>query len=93
MEPKKRTRSFRVSDPLWEMVENLATEQEKKPSTVITEALASHVGEIVRRDRSLSNQQITGLLTKVGRLESELSKVKKLLHQGGNSERKNQNTS
>lgn len=92
--PKKKTRSFRVSDPLWEMVETMAAEQAKKPSAIITEALASHVGEVIRRDRSLSNQQITGIMSKVERLEDELSKVRNLLLTNGtNNERKNENTS
>lgn len=78
-EPKKKTRSFRVSDSLWGMIEQSAQEQNKKPSEIIIEALASHVGEVIRRDRSLSNQQVTALMLKVSKLETELTKVKHIL--------------
>tara|TARA_R110002020_G_scaffold472161_1_gene699872 strand:+ start:406 stop:687 length:282 start_codon:yes stop_codon:yes gene_type:complete len=78
-EPKKKTRSFRVSDSLWAMIEQTAQEQGKKPSEIIIAALASHVGDVIRRDKSLTNQQVTSIMSKVDRLEGELSKVKTML--------------
>ena len=76
---KKRTRSFRCSDPLWEIVEKTAVDQGKRPTEVIIEALASHVGELIRKDRKLTAAQVTAMVGKVDRLENELGKVKDLL--------------
>ena len=90
-EPKKKTRSFRVSDSLWAMIEQTAQEQGKKPSEIIIAALASHVGDAIRRDKSLTNQQVTSLMSKVERLEGELYKVKTML--GKHDEQPNPNTS
>ena len=80
MEIKKKTRSFRVSDTLWQMVESTAEEQNKKPSEIIIEALASHCGEIIRRDRKLSNQQIETILSKVASLENEAAQIKGVIY-------------
>jgi len=77
----KKTRSFRVNDTLWQMVEQTAANQDKKTSDVIVEAIASHVGEIIRKDRSLSNQKIAEILTHVSGLEKELDQVRTMLAQ------------
>lgn len=78
----KKTRSFRVNDTLWQMVEQTAAKQNIKTSDVIVEAIASHVGEIIRRDRSLSNQKIAEIMTHVSGLEKELDQVRSMLSQG-----------
>tara|TARA_R100001129_G_scaffold26203_1_gene17485 strand:- start:11396 stop:11647 length:252 start_codon:yes stop_codon:yes gene_type:complete len=72
----KQTKSFRVSDGLWELVEKTAAEQGKKPSEVIVESLASYCGEVIRRDRALSNQEIASLMIKVKAIEAETQKIK-----------------
>ena len=79
MNQVKSTKSFRVSDGLWELVEKTAAEQGKKPSEVIVESLASYCGEVIRRDRALSNQQVASLMVKVSALERETQKIKGVL--------------
>lgn len=76
MNQVKQTKSFRVSDGLWELVEKTAAEQGKKPSEVIVESLASYCGEVIRRDRALSNQEIASLMIKVKAIEAETQKIK-----------------
>ena len=72
----KRTRSFRCSDALWTLITKSAEDAEKKPSEVVTEALAAHCGELIRKDRQLTGQQVTSLVVKLGKMESELQKMK-----------------
>ena len=76
MSNNKRTRSFRCSDTLWGLIENTAAESGKKASEVVTEALAAHCGDIIRKDRQLTGQQVTHLIIKLEKMESELERMK-----------------
>ena len=88
MSNNKRTRSFRCSDTLWTLIAKTADDAGKKPSEVVTEALAAHCGDLIRKDRQLTGQQVTSLVIKLEKMEAELLKMKDAI---GN-ERKNQNT-
>ena len=92
MSENKRTRSFRCSDSLWQFVEQTAGDQSKKPTEVVIEALAAHCGELIRKDRQLTAQQVTSLLTKLDRMESELASVRKVVGKAEH-EPTNENTS
>jgi len=94
MNENKRTRSFRCPDPFWKLVEQMAADQDKKPTDVIIEALASHVGELIRKDRQLTAQQVTSLVMKCDKLEKEIANVRQVVgDRSSEHERKNETTS
>jgi len=93
MSENKRTRSFRCSDSLWQFVEQTAGDQNKKPTEVVIEALAAHCGELIRKDRQLTAQQVTSIVTKLKALERELASVRQVVGKRENNEPKNENTS
>ena len=94
MSKNKRTRSFRCPDPFWNLVEKMAKDQDKKPTDVIIDALASHVGELIRKDRRLTAQQITSLVVKCDKLEKELASVRQVVgERSSEHEPENENTS
>ena len=55
---------------------NAMREQGKKPSEIIVESLASYCGEVFRRDRALSNQEVASLMIRVKAIEAETKKIK-----------------
>lgn len=94
MNENKRTRSFRCPDPFWNLVEKMATDQDKKPTDIIIEALAAHCGELIRKDRQLTAQQVTSLVVKCDKLEKELASVRQVVgERSSEHERENENTS
>ncbi len=95
MNENKRTRSFRCPDAFWSLVEKMAKDQNKKPTDVIIEALATHCGELIRKDRQLTAQQVVSLLSKCDKLEKELISVQEIIGRKAEHEpvkRKNENT-
>jgi len=93
MSENKRTRSFRCSDTLWQFVEQTAGDQSKKPTEVVIEALAAHCGELIRKDRQLTAQQVTSIVTKLSALEKELASVRQVVGKAEKHEPENENTS
>tara|TARA_Y100000310_G_scaffold344260_1_gene456045 strand:- start:479 stop:754 length:276 start_codon:yes stop_codon:yes gene_type:complete len=85
-EKNKRTRSFRIDDSLWAIVDQTAVEQNKKPSEIIIAALVHYVGDIIRHDRKLSAKQIVSILGKIDKMTKELERINKTI---GNYEPEN----
>jgi uncharacterized protein (DUF1778 family) len=81
---KKRTRSFRCPDKLWEFVEDMANAENKKPTDIVIDAVSSHVGDLIRKDRQLSNQQITSIMMKLDKLQKELNSVSETVGERSN---------
>ena len=75
----KTTRSFRVDDDIWQLVEKAAKEQGKRTSDILNEAVVNFVGDLIRKDNKLSAQQLVSLLQQVKRIETEMSQIKKIL--------------
>ena len=73
---KKETKSFRVDPRLWKLVEAEATSSKKRPTDVINEALARHLGGVIRKNMNLDNEKLINFLTRLDVVTEELGQMK-----------------
>lgn len=78
---KKETKSFRVDPRLWKLVQSEAETSGKRTTDVITEALARHLGSVIRSKSDLDNSQLVHFLTRLDTVTKELGDMKGALSQ------------
>ena len=88
VENKKETKSFRVDPRLWKMVQTEAETSGKRTTDVITEALARHLGGVIRGKSDLDNAQLVHFLTRLDSVTKELGDMKGALSQYESKSRK-----
>ena len=88
VENKKETKSFRVDPRLWKMVQAEAETSGKRTTDVITEALARHLGGVIRGKSDLDNAQLVHFLTRLDSVTKELGDMKGALSQYESKSRK-----
>ena len=88
VENKKETKSFRVDPRLWKMVQSEAETSGKRTTDVITEALARHLGGVIRGKSDLDNAQLVHFLTRLDSVTKELGDMKGALSQYESKSRK-----
>ena len=59
---KKETKSFRVDPRLWKLVQAEAKSSNKRSTDVINEALARHLGGVLRGKMDLDNEKLVHFL-------------------------------
>jgi uncharacterized protein (DUF1778 family) len=85
---KKETKSFRVDPRLWKLVQAEAETSGKRTTDVITEALARHLGGVIRGKSDLDNAQLVHFLTRLDSVTKELGDMKGALSQYESKSRK-----
>ena len=88
VENKKETKSFRVDPRLWKLVQTEAETSGKRTTDVITEALARHLGGVIRGKSDLDNAQLVHFLTRLDSVTKELGDMKGALSQYESKSRK-----
>ena len=73
---KKETKSFRVDPRLWKLVQAEAKSSKSKPTDIINEALARHLGGIIRKKMDLDNEKLIHFLTRLDVVSEELDLMK-----------------
>ena len=73
---KKETKSFRVDPRLWKLVQAEAKSSKKRPTDVINEALARHLGGVIRNNMNLDNEKLINFLTRLDVVTEELGQMK-----------------
>jgi hypothetical protein len=76
VENKKETKSFRVDPRLWELVQSEALTNGKRPTDVINEALARHLGGVIRGKKDLDNDKLVHFLNRLEGVAKELGDMK-----------------
>jgi len=76
IENKKETKSFRVDPHLWKLVQAEAKSSDKRPTDVINEALARHLGGVIRGKLDLGNEKLIQFLTRLDVVTEELGQMK-----------------
>ena len=73
---KKETKSFRVDPRLWKLVQAEAKSSKSKPTDIINEALARHLGGVIRKKMDLDNEKLIHFLTRLDVVSEELDLMK-----------------
>ena len=73
---KKETKSFRVDPRLWKLVQAEAKSSKSKPTDIINEALARHLGGVIRKKTDLDNEKLIHFLTRLDVVSEELDLMK-----------------
>ena len=73
---KKETKSFRVDPRLWRLVQAEAKSSNKRSTDIINEALARHLGGVLRGKMDLENEKLVHFLTRLDKLTEELGEMK-----------------
>ena len=73
---KKETKSFRVDPRLWELVQAEAKSSNKRSTDVINEALARHLGSVLRGKMDLDNEKLVHFLTRLDKMTDELGEMR-----------------
>ncbi|GIT06351.1 MAG: hypothetical protein CM1200mP29_17620 [Verrucomicrobiota bacterium] len=73
---KKETKSFRVDPRLWKLVQAEAKSSKSKPTDIINEALAGHLGGVIRKKMDLDNEKLIHFLTRLDVVSEELDLMK-----------------
>ena len=73
---KKETKSFRVDPRLWKLVQAEAKSAKSKPTDIINEALARHLGGVIRKKMGLDNEKLIHFLTRLDVVSEELDLMK-----------------
>ena len=76
VENKKETKSFRVDPRLWKLVQSEAQSNGKRPTDVITEALARHLGGVIREKTDVDNDRLVHFLNRLDGVAKELGAMK-----------------
>ena len=76
VENKKETKSFRVDPRLWSLVQAEAESSGKRTTDVINEALARHLGGVIRGKVDLDNEKLVHFLTRLDSVTKELGDMK-----------------
>lgn len=76
VENKKETRSFRVDPRLWRLVQSEAQSNGKRPTDVINEALARHLGGVIRSKKDIDNDKLVHFLSRLDVVSKELGDMK-----------------
>ena len=75
-ENKKETKSFRVDPRLWQLVQSEAQSNGKRPTDVINEALARHLGGVIRGKNDINNDKLVHFLNRLDVVAKELGDMK-----------------
>jgi len=73
---KKETKSFRVDPRLWKLVQSEAMVNGKRPTDVINEALARHLGGVIRQKKDVDNDKLIHFLSRLDGVAQELGDMK-----------------
>ena len=73
---KKETKSFRVDPRLWKLVQAEAKSSKSKPTDIINEALARHLGGVIRKKMDLDNEKLIHFLTRLDVVSEEFDLMK-----------------
>ena len=76
IENKKETKSFRVDPRLWKLVQSEAQSNGKRPTDVINEALARHLGGVIRGKTDVDNDRLVHFLNRLDGVAKELGDMK-----------------
>ena len=76
VENKKETKSFRVDPRLWQLVQTEAHLNGKRPTDVINEALARHLGGVIRGKNDIDNDKLVHFLNRLDGVAKELGDMK-----------------
>ena len=76
VENKKETKSFRVDPRLWQLVQSEAQLNGKRPTDVINEALARHLGGVIRGKNDIDNDKLGHFLNRLDGVAKELGDMK-----------------
>ena len=73
---KKETKSFRVDPRLWKLVQAEAKSSKSKPTDIINEPLARHLGGVIRKKMDFDNEKLIHFLTRLDVVSEELDLMK-----------------
>ena len=76
VENKKETKSFRVDPRLWQLVQTEAHLNGKRPTDVINEALARHLGGVIRGKNDIDNDKLVHFLNRLDGVAKELGDMR-----------------
>ena len=76
VENKKETKSFRVDPRLRQLVQSEAHLNGKRPTDVINEALARHLGGVIRGKNDIDNDKLVHFLNRLDGVAKELGDMK-----------------
>lgn len=76
VENKKETKSFRVDPRLWKLVQSEAYLNGKRPTDVINEALARHLGGVIRGKNDIDNDKLVHFLNRLDGVAKELGDMR-----------------
>ena len=76
VENKKETKSFRVDPRLWQLVQSEAQLNGKRPTDVINEALARHLGGVIRGKNDIDYDKLVHFLNRLDGVAKELGDMK-----------------
>ena len=76
VENKKETKSFRVDPRLWQLVQSEAHLNGKRPTDVINEALARHLGGVIRGKNDIDNDKLVHFLNRLDGVAKELGDMR-----------------
>tara|TARA_Y100000746_G_scaffold130940_1_gene112092 strand:+ start:1558 stop:1848 length:291 start_codon:yes stop_codon:yes gene_type:complete len=76
VENKKETKSFRVDPRLWQLVQSEAQLNGKRPTDVINEALARHLGGVIRGKNDIDNDKLVHFLNRLDGVAKELGDMR-----------------
>jgi len=76
VENKKETKSFRVDPRLWKLVQSEAHSNGKRTTDVINEALARHLGGVIRGKIDVDNDKLVHFLNRLDGVAKELGDMK-----------------
>ena len=80
VENKKETKSFRVDPRLWQLVQSEAQLNGKRPTDVINEALARHLGGVIRGKNDIGNDKLVHFLNRLDGVAKELVDMKGVIN-------------
>lgn len=88
VENKKETKSFRVDPRLWQLVQSEAHLNGKRPTDVINEALARHLGGVIRGKNDIDNDKLVHFLNRLDGVAKELGDMKGFINDYESKSRK-----
>ena len=77
MPEKKTSRTFRLEDRMWNHVVAEANTRNIKPTQVVIEALAEHLGRVIRDRNEIDDSQLLQVLKQTEDLKAEIEKIEK----------------
>ena len=73
----KTSRTFRLPDRLWDHIKTEAKNRDIKPTQIVTEAIAEHLGRVIRSKNEIDDGQLLAVLKRTEELKEEIKSIEK----------------